>query len=196
VVRTVTPAADQFALTVEQISSALVRPDITLTQVPAPSRLAPFALAMTAEPTDVDSDAFSGRFVLLHDPDGVEEWGGTFRAVIFARAELESDLLNDDLVREVAWSWILESTGDLEITELGGTVTSNFGQSFGTLADRPADGFVEVRSSWTPIEDASGIPLDNLGTHLNAWINILVCAGGLVPLPEGVAHVAHARRRG
>jgi len=194
--RTVTPAADQFALTIEQISSALVRPDITLTQVPAPSRLAPFALAMTAEPTNIDNDSFSGRFVLLHDPDGVEEWGGTFRAVIFARAELESDLLNDDLVREVAWSWILEGTGGLEITELGGTVTSNFGQSFGTLSDRPADGFVEVRSSWTPIEDASGVPLDNLGTHLVAWINVLVLAGGLVPLPEGVAHVAHARGRG
>jgi hypothetical protein len=194
--RTVTPAADQFALTIEQISSALVRPDITLTQVPAPSRLAPFALAMTAEPTDVDSDAFSGRFVLLHDPDGVDEWNGTFRAVIFARAQLESDLLNDDLVREVAWSWILESTGGLQITELGGTVTSNFGQSFGTLSDRPADGFVEVRSSWTPIEDESGAPVDNLGTHLSAWIDVLCFAGGLVPLPEGVAHVAHARRRG
>jgi hypothetical protein len=194
--RSVTPAADQFALTIEQISSALVRPDITLTQVPAPSRLAPFALAITAEPTDVDSDAFSGRFVLLHDPDGVEEWGGTFRTVIFARAELETDLLNDDLVREVAWSWILESTGGLEITELGGTVTSNFGQSFGTLSDRPADGFVEVRSSWTPTENSSGAPLDNLGTHLTAWINVLVFAGGLVPLPEGVSHVAHARRRG
>ena len=191
-----TPAADQFALTVEQISAAAVRPDITLIQVPAPSRLAPFALAMTAEPTDIGSDAFSGRFVLLHDPDGVEEWGGTFRAVIFARAELESDLLNDDLVREVAWSWILESTGGLEITELGGTVTSNFGQSFGTLSDRPADGFVEIRSSWTPIESESGAPLDDLGAHLTAWINVLVCAGGLVPLPEGVAHVAHARRRG
>lgn len=194
--RSVTPAADQFALTIEQISSALVRPDITLTQVPAPSRLAPFALAITAEPTDADSDAFSGRFVLLHDPDGVEEWGGTFRTVIFARAELETDLLNDDLVREVAWSWILESTGGLEITELGGTVTSNFGQSFGTLSDRPADGFVEVRASWTPTENSSGAPLDNLGTHLTAWINVLVFAGGLIPLPEGVSHVAHARRRG
>jgi hypothetical protein len=195
-VRTVTPAADQFALTVEQIGNAVVRPDITLNQVPAPSRLAPFALAMTAEPTDIDSDAFSGRFVLLHDPDGVQEWGGTFRAVIFARAQLEADLLGDDLVREVAWSWIKESTADLQITELGGTVTSNFGQSFGTLSDRPADGFVEVRSSWTPVEDESGAPRDDLGTHLTAWINVLVCAGGLVPLPEGIAHVAHARRRG
>ncbi len=194
--RTVTPSADQFALTVAQISNVVVRPDIALIQVPAPSRLAPFALAMTAEPTDIDSDAFSGRFVLLHDPDGVEEWGGTFRVVIFVRAELESDLLNDELVREVAWSWVMESTCDLEISELGGTVTSNFGQSFGTLSDRPADGFVEVRSSWTPIENTSGVPLDDLGSHLTAWINVLGSAGGLVPLPEGVAHVAHARRRG
>ena len=191
-----TPAADQFAVTVEQISNVVVRPDITLTQVPAPSRLAPFALALTAAPTDVDSDAFSGRFVLLHDPDGVEEWGGTFRAVIFARAELEADLLNDDLVGEVAWSWISESISHLQISEIGGTVTSNFGQSFGTLAERPAEGFVEVRSSWTPTEDDSGAPRDDLGGHLTAWINVLVCAGGLMPLPEGVAHVAHARRRG
>ena len=194
--RTVTPAADQFAVTVEQISNVVVRPDITLTQVPAPSRLAPFALALTAAPTDVDSDAFSGRFVLLHDPDGVEEWGGTFRAVIFARAELEADLLNDDLVGEVAWSWISESTSHLQISEIGGTVTRNFGQSVGTWAERPAEGFVEVRSSWTPTEDDSGAPRDDLGGHLTAWINVLVCAGGLMPLPEGVAHVAHARRRG
>jgi len=195
-VRTVTPSADHFALTVEQISNVVVRPDITLTQVPAPSRLAPFALALTGEPTDPDSDAFSGRFVLLHDPDGVDEWGGTFRAVIFARAELETDLLNDDLVREVAWSWISESVSHLEITELGGTVTSNAGQSFGTLSDRPADGFVEVRASWTPTEDEDGAPVDNLGSHLSAWINVMVCAGGLVPLPEGIAHVGHVRRRG
>lgn len=195
-VRSVTPAADQFARTVEQIRSVIVRPDITLTQVPAPSRLAPFAVAMTAAPTDIDNDAFSGRFVLLHDPDGVEEWGGTFRAVIFARAVLESDLLNDDLVREVAWSWILESTVELEITELGGTVTSNFGQSFGTLSDRPEEGYVEVRSSWTPVEDSSGVPLDDIGTHLTAWIDVLVLAVGLVPLPEGVTHVAHLKRRG
>ncbi len=40
------------------------------------------------------------------------------------------------------------------------------------------------------------MPLDDLGAHLIAWINVLVCAAGLVPLPEGVAHVGHARRRG
>lgn len=164
-------------------------------EVPAPSRLAPFALARTAEPLNVDEDHYSGRFVLLHDPDGVEEWGGTFRVVIFLRASLETDVLRDELVREVAWSWIQEATTELAVVELGGTVTSNFGQSFGSLSARPPEGFVEVRASWTPREQDDGRPQDNLGLHLSSWITALELAGGLNPLPVGVIPMNASRSR-
>ena len=43
------------------------RGEIMLESVPAPQKLAPHALAMTA---DVLEDAATGRFVLLHDPAG------------------------------------------------------------------------------------------------------------------------------
>lgn len=187
---------EKFANAVQQIKGLVTRPDITLTEVPAPARLAPFSMALTAEPTDLDSDGFTGRFVLLHDPDGVDEWHGTFRVVIFIRAQLEADLLNDDLVRQVAWSWITESNTGLNCLELGGTVTTNCGESFGSLSDRPSDGFVEVRASWTPMETHHGVPTDSLALHMNAWIQSLEIAGGLTPLSDGVVPVISARNRG
>ena len=184
-----------FTAAVADITSFVSRPDITLSEVPAPARLAPHALALVAEPADPEQDTFSGRFVLLHDPDGVEEWNGTFRVVIFIRAMLEADLLNDELMRAVAWSWVTEATHTLMLDELGGTVTTNCGDSFGSLADRPSDGFVEVRASWTPRE-TDNVPIDSLAQHLQAWIACLEFAGGLTPLSDGVVPVLSARRRG
>ena len=194
--RAVGTDTDKFSLAVDQIRSASIRSDISLAEVPAPLRLAPFSLALTAEPADLDEDSFSGRFVLLHDPDGVDEWAGTFRVVVFFRASLEPDMLNDDLVRRVAWSWVSEATEGLELTELGGTVTTNFGESFGSLEDRPPDGFVEVRTSWTPLESASGITLDSMADHVTSWVRCLEFASGLTPLDGGVVPVTMARRRG
>jgi len=42
-----------------------------------------------------------------------------------------------------------------------------------------------------PIENENRAPLDDLGDHLMAWINVLVCAGGLVPYQR----CAHVRTR-
>jgi hypothetical protein len=187
---------EKFTTAVDQIRSASIRVDVTLNEVPAPLRLAPLALALTAEPTDLDDDSFSGRFVLLHDPDGIDEWAGTFRVVVFFRASLEPDMLRDDLLRRVAWSWVSESTEGLQLTELGGTVTTNLGESFGSLADRPSDGFVEVRASWTPLETDSGITIDSMDEHLNSWVRCMELASGLTPLDGGVVPVNAGRRRG
>ena len=140
--RAVGDDSGNFAAAASAIRGFVARPDISIQEVPAPARLAPHSIALTACPADPDSDAFSGRFVLLHDPDGVDEWNGTYRVVIFVRADLESELLFDDLLREVAWSWVNDATSGLSILELGGTVTTNFGESFGSLKDRPSDGYV------------------------------------------------------
>jgi hypothetical protein len=188
--------SEYFADAASAIRHFVGRPDITVQEVPAPARLAPHSIALTACPSDTDSDAFSGRFVLLHDPDGVEEWNGTYRVVIFVRADLESELLFDDLLRAVAWSWVTEATSGLSILELGGTVTTNFGESFGSLRDRPSDGFVEVRASWTPADLDPHSPGQSLNHHVQAWVTCLETAGGLTPLPEGVVPVFSARRRG
>lgn len=177
--------------------SVIARPEFCLDEAPAPSRLAPSAVALTAEPADPDSDHASGRFVLLHDPDGVDEWDGTFRAVVFVRAALEADLVGDQLLHEVGWSWLLESVAGVgaECTQVGGTVTSSSGQSFGSMSDRPTDGFVEIRASWTPITtDGSPVELV-MDRHVTAWIDLLAHAAGLMPMPLGVAQVTAPRRR-
>ena len=197
--RSIATGTDAFALAVEQLKAAEVRPEFEIDEAPAPQRLAPCAVALTAEMSDPDSDAVSGRFVLLHDPDGVEEWGGSFRAVVFVRASLEQDLVDDPLLHDVGWSWVTEAlTGrGCRTTQLGGTVTRTSGRSFGTMAERPSDGFVEIRASWTPVEAPdTGEVLDDMAQHASAWVDLMAAAAGLPPLPHGVAHVGTRRRRG
>lgn len=189
-----TTTTDEFARALTQVRSAGIRPEFRLDEAPAPQRLAPFAVALTAE-TVSDDDAASGRFVLLHDPDGVDEWDGTFRAVVFVRAALEPDLVADPMLNDVGWSWVLEALegAHASATQVGGTVTATSGRSFGSMSDRPSEGFIEIRGSWTPV--AEGSPADEMDRHVRAWMELLAHAAGLAPLPVGVAHVGSARRR-
>lgn len=184
-----------FEAAVARIRTVIARPEFRLDEAPSPSRLAPFALAITAESTG-ELDLASGRFVLLHDPDGVDEWEGTFRAVVFVRAYLEADLIDDPLLHEVGWSWLLESLESSGCTygQLGGTITRNSGRSFGTMSDRPSDGYLEIRASWTPV-DGSQAAAEHMDRHAQAWLRLLDHAAGLQPLPENVPHVLGSRAR-
>ncbi len=168
-----------------------IRPEFRLDETPAPQRLAPFAVAMSAEPV-VEAELATGRFVLLHDPDGVDEWEGTYRAVVFVRAALEHDLVDDPLIHEVGWSWLTECLAavDVPFVQLGGTVTRTSGQSFGTMHERPADGFIEIRASWTP---ASPAVEESMDRHVQAWIDLLALSAGLPPMPQGVVAVRPRR---
>lgn len=194
--RTIVTGTEAFEHALEQMRAVIVRPEFRLDEVPAPQRLAPSAVAMTAERVDLDDDSAYGRFVLLHDPDGVDEWEGTFRAVVFIRAALEAELLDDPLVQDVAWTWLTEALDSehASAVQVGGTVTRTSGTSYGSMADRPSDGFVEIRASWTPVASESGGRID-LAPHVRAWIGLLAHATGLAPLPEGVAHVGARRGR-
>lgn len=178
-----------FTRALEQLRTARLRPEIVLTEVPAPTRIAPYALALTADVLahppppagEAPDELSSGRFVLLHDPGAPDPWEGTFRAVTYARAELEPDLGSDPMLGEVGWSWLLEAlvARDAAYTQDGGTVTRVASQSFGALSMRPSCVEIEVRGSWTPLGD-------DLGRHLLAWSDLLCTVGGLPPLPEGV----------
>ena len=142
---------------------------------------------------DPDAMDVSGRFVLLHDTDGVDEWEGAFRCVIFVRAELEPEMIEDPMLPDVAWTWVLENLHDLSIRQLGGTVTRSSGRSFGTMAERPGEGTIEVRASWTPDGAGSGT-VDDLGQHARAWLDLVAQSAGLHPLPQGVVPVMSRRR--
>lgn len=172
------------------------RPEFRVEEAPAPHRLAPDALALTAELLSADDDELaSGRFVLLHDPDGAQEWEGTFRAVVFARAPLEPDLASDLLLADVGWSWLIDALAgtDAMFTQLGGTITRTTGTSFGTMSDRPSEASIEIRASWTPLPN-DGVP-DHMDRHAAAWLALLELAAGVVPIPHDVTRVHAGRRR-
>lgn len=198
------PASDaDFVAASERLAATNVRPEFQIEPAPAPQRLAPHALTLVADaaPTLTSStlsslsESATGRFVLLHDPDGVDEWAGTFRVVVFARCDVEPEMLVDPFIHEVAWSWVTDALSSVAVAQVGGTVTISSGTSFGTMAERPGDGLVEVRASWTPVSlDDQGV-VDSMPDHLHAWIDILARLAGLPPLPADVPHVAAHRSR-
>jgi len=165
-----------------------LRPEVHLDEVPAPRRIAPHAVAVSADVVVADEELATGRFVLLYDPAGQDAWEGTFRAVTFVRAVMEPELGGDPLIGEVGWTWLQEALLDAgaAFTAAGGTVTRVVSESFGALADRPPTVELEVRASWTP--------LDGVGRHLDAWSTLLCTIAGLPPLPQGVAALTPRRR--
>lgn len=185
----------EFVQALQALRGRRLRPEVRLTEIPAPGRIAPYAVAVTGEiqtrsaSADLpeDDEPATGRFVLLHDPAGQEAWDGTFRVVTLVRAALDPEASADPLLAEAAWTWVqdaLEGTSAAHHA-LGGTVTRVMSQSFGALADRPGETEVEIRASWTPQGD--------LGAHLEAWSLILCTAEGLPPLPDGVTALGRLR---
>lgn len=177
---------ESFRAALASLRKPNVRPEVKLVEVPAPSRLAPFSLALSAEvflPGDLDdSPLAAGRFVVLHDPDGQASWDGDFRAVTLARAELEPDIGHDPLLPGVAWSWVEENIGaHPDSRALGGTVTAVASESFGALAAQESSVELEIRASWTTDTDLSG--------HLHVWSQLLCTVAGIPPLPAGVSRI-------
>ena len=176
--------AGDFRTALESLRELRVRPEILLEEAPAPQRLAPYAIALSAEVVVDDAELATGRFVVLHDPDGQEGWAGSFRVVAFVKATLEPEMAADPLLAEVGWSWLVEAldSNGAAHTAISGTVTRVTSESFGGLADRPLEGPIEIRVSWTPTDA-------HLGPHAHAWAEVLAQAAGLMPLPPGVAQL-------
>ncbi|SFU08031.1 DUF3000 domain-containing protein [Arthrobacter sp. ov118] len=195
------PADFLFAL--GTLRQARCRSELHLDEIPAPSRLAPFAVALGAEvigpggangaihgPAAAalapasggdDVELATGRFILLHDPDGSDVWDGEFRIVTYIRAQLEPEMGNDEMLGSVAWTWLVEALEDhgAPYRSAGGTATRVLSESFGTLADRPDSIEIELRASWTPATP-------DITSHLEAWSDMVCIFAGLPPLPEGV----------
>lgn len=180
-----------FQLALASLRAASVRSEIMLAEVPAPARLAPYGVALGAEIMVDGEEVATGRFILLHDPQGSPLWDGTFRIVTYIRAQLEADMGNDSLLGNVAWAWLVEALEEQRAgyTSAGGTATRVLSESYGTLAARPDAIDIELRASWTPT-DTSVRP------HLEAWANIVCTFAGLPPVPDGVTLLPQRRTRG
>jgi hypothetical protein len=175
-------APESFRRALDALRSVRLRPQVVLEEGPAPQRLAPYAVALSADVVGDDDDELgTGRFVLLHDPAGHETWQGTFRVVTFVRAALEPELASDPMVPSVGWSWLTESleAHGVPYVAASGTVTRVVSEPFGTMAGREATAELEIRASWTALDA-------QLGPHLEAWGELLCTVAGLPPLASGV----------
>lgn len=179
---------DVFRAAVATMNAAVLRPEIFCEEMPAPQRIAPYAAALSADVTVEETDLGTGRLILLHDPAGNDAWaGGTFRCVLYARAEVEADLISDQMMGAVGWSWLTEAlqTHDAAYVAASGTVTRVTTESFGGMADEASSAQVEIRASWTPVADEAGYV--DIRPHVEAWGELLCTAVGLPPVPDGVA---------
>ena len=130
---------EEFSRALAAIRAARPRSEVVLEETPAPQRLAPYSVALTADvvsPHDPDVEIGTGRLVLLHDPAGHEAWQGTFRLVTYVRAELEHEMAADPLLPGVGWAWLTESLDSHQagFTAASGTVTRVASESFGAIA--------------------------------------------------------------
>lgn len=171
------PAAFREAL--QSLQRAQTRRDVRLVETPAPSRIAPYAVAIngTVLPEHLET---TGRFVVLHDPAGQDAWDGEFRVIALVQAQADAEVGRDDLWADAAWSWLDEALADVDHRQLGGAVTKVVSRSFGQLADKDDSVSVELRVSWTPTGP-------NLEPHVTAWTELLAMCAGVPPAPEGIS---------
>ncbi|WP_062303502.1 DUF3000 domain-containing protein [Demequina subtropica] len=169
-------APADFRAALLSLRDAPTHPAVRLSEVPAPHRIAPYAAAVQGEVEGVEA---SGRFVILHDPDGQPAWDGTMRIVALVKAVADPEVGRDDLWGEVAWSWLTDALAGTPHHARGGTVTKVTSESFGELAERPGEVSIELRASWTPTTT-------DLAPHIAAWTELMAACAGVPPTQDGV----------
>jgi hypothetical protein len=176
----------EFQQAVASLRAVRLRPELAVSMLDAPPRLAPFTWAFEVEADadglasaaedDVAEPDTSGRLILLHDPAGQDAWEGTFRLVCFVQARVEPEQRGDDMLPMVGWSWLTEALddADADYVALGGTVTQTSSVRFGDIAGPRRDDDVELRASWTPVGS-------DLSRHAEAFCALVASAAGLPP---------------
>ena len=184
-----------FSAAVDAVRAATLRSELSVTEIVAPSGVAPWSLALAADVTPArhgnDSELGTGRFILLHDPLLPESWGGAFRVVCFAQAPLETELGVDPFLADVAWSWLVDALDarGASYTSASGTATKTLSTGFGELATQEDVAQIELRASWSPRDH-------DLTSHVEAWGELLCMLAGLPPAAEGVSLLSAHRNRG
>ena len=193
-----TEIPEYFHEAVRSMSEAQVRRGISVGNIRPPRNLAPLSHAIGLEvlPADEDSDDSTGtpagdafgRLILLHDPQGEEQWKGKrMRMVAYIQADMDAAVASDPLLPDVAWDWLKEQldSPSCEYTDLGGTVTSTASVRYGEIGGPPRAFQLEMRASWT----ATG---SDLTGHVQAFAEVLANVAGLPP--EGVTSLAFGAR--
>jgi hypothetical protein len=175
-----------FDALIASVDRATLRSELDVRSIPAPTGLAPYSYALAADVNPArhedDSDLGTGRLLVLFDPDEPAGWNGTVRIVCFAQAPLEVDIGLDPFVADVTWAWLVDAleTRGAQYTAASGTATKVLSTGYGELAAQGSGAQLELRASWTPLDD-------DLAPHVEGWSELLCMIAGYPPTPEGVA---------
>ncbi|MGH3713565.1 MAG: DUF3000 domain-containing protein [Micromonosporaceae bacterium] len=177
-----TAVPEAFTRAVGGLRAVRPREEILLEEISPPKRLAPYAFAQSAAVLRGEDEVATGRLILLHDPEGHDAWNGTLRLVTYVTAEVEPEMATDPMLPAVGWSWLIDALdgNGAQYAAIGGTVTQTTSTRFGELAGPAAAADLEIRASWTPLDD-------DLAPHLRAWCTLLGSTAGLPP--PGVARL-------
>ncbi|WP_435300198.1 DUF3000 domain-containing protein [Timonella sp. A28] len=199
-------APAEFMAALMSLRGSVVRPEISVEEIPAPRGIAPFSVALEGELSDLsllsvasnvapdedfsESDELpvTGKFIVLHDPHRPASWQSDFRVVVLVRAQIDQEIGSDPLLTQVAWSWLNEAFQycGAEYHNLAGTVTRTVSETLGDISPAQHRAQLEIRASWSPTfsKTAEGIDLD-LGPHLSTWSNLLCASIGLPVVAQG-----------
>src|SRR5262249_61331594 len=110
---------------VSALSTVTLRPEVAVSELPAPQRLAPYAVALQATVMRAGDELAEGRLVVLHDPAGQAVWEGDTRCVAYLQAAIDVDIASDPMLPSVGWSWLTDAlaAANAEHRAAGGTVT-------------------------------------------------------------------------
>ena len=170
-------AATEFQLALESLRTAGVREELNVREIPAPDGLAPHAVAFAADVKALSEhekvDLGTGRLVLLWDKKPQEAWASRFRAIVYAKSPVETDVGEGEDEAGLTWAWLmsaLEQTGSSHAGEAG-TATLIRSTGYGSLQHHQHHMEVELRASWSPMDT-------NFGSHFQAWQNLICMMAG------------------
>ena len=175
-----------FEAIIASVERAVLRDELQVSTIPAPTGLAPYSFALAADVNPArhidDSDLGTGRIVILYDPESPEGWGGPVRVICYAQAPLETEIGLDPFVADVAWSWLVDALAarGAEYTAASGTATKVLSTGYGELAAQGSGAQIELRASWTPLDV-------DLAAHVEGWAELLCMVAGYPPSADGVA---------
>jgi hypothetical protein len=181
----------QFASAALGLTKELLRSELETHQIPAPDKIAQFAIAFSTHrpnPAETPSSRAAGRVVFLYDTDQFETWGSNMRVIAYGKSPLESGVIDDSDYANYWWGTLeltLQNHGATYSTGAG-TITKMISTGVGSLENEPVHTEIELRASWSPIED-------NLAPHFAAWQDLIAEMAGFHHAGEEVVKLAKAQ---
>lgn len=165
---------------------------VKVSEIPAPHGIAPFSAAIRMECGSLEDNSHSGgsgRLVILYDPQEQPGWQGRFRLVTMLSAHVDVDLVTEPLADQVCWSWFTDflTQADASFFQAAGSVTRSHSASFGELEKRSESAEMELRASWTPLEN-------DLAPHAGAISRLLaMMSGHSVEVSAGISRLGQVK---